>query len=240
MLRIAICDDSLVDSTIINEYVSEYLTEKNMTAEVKVFNHPDSLIAECESFRPHIYVLDIVMPMVTGIEAAKELRWNQKESQIIFTTADASFALESFEVNPINYLLKPVSKDKFFETMDMSLRRVELDSKKTVTVKVKGGYETVYLDEILYLDYRNHIVTYHLENGKEINTTTLRIGFLQYLQNNLSDEDFIPCHESIAINLKAVEKLSRDGIILKNKENLPVSKSRYKEVYEKIIEGKRN
>lgn len=238
MLRIAICDDSKVDCTIVNEYVREYIEEKRIDAEVRVFNHPDTLLSECESYRPHIYILDIVMPMVTGIEAARELRWNQKDSQIIFTTADSSFALESFDVNPINYLLKPVEKKKLFETLDMSVRRVEFDSKKSVSVKVKGGFETVYISDILYLDYRNHIVTYHLADGKEVVTTTLRIGFMQYIQTNLVGSELILCHESVAVNIKSVEKLSRDGIILTNGENLPVSKSRYKEVHEKYLSFK--
>ena len=77
-------------------------------AQVRIFDHPDTLIEECEHYRPHIYILDIVMPMVTGIQAGRELRWNQPDAQIIFATSESSYALESFDVNPINYILKPI------------------------------------------------------------------------------------------------------------------------------------
>lgn len=237
MLRIAICDDSKIDITVLREFVNEYISKRELECDLRVFNHPDTLLQECESFRPHIYILDIIMPMVTGIEVARELRWNQKESQIIFTTSDPSFALEAFDVNPINYLVKPLEKKKLFDTLDMSLRRVEFEESKTVNIKVRGGYETVDIKNILYLDYRNHVVTYHMNDGDEISTSTLRIGFVEYLRTNLEGMGFVQCHESIAVRLEAISGLSRDTITLRNKEMLPVSKSRYKSVEEAYLKN---
>jgi DNA-binding LytR/AlgR family response regulator len=98
MLRIAICDDDRSDRERIHGYLSEYLEGKEIHAEVRVFDHPDKLIQECESFRPQLYLLDIVMPMLTGIQAERELRWNQPDAQIIFATSESSYALESFDV----------------------------------------------------------------------------------------------------------------------------------------------
>jgi len=162
MLKIAVCDDDKKDRDRIYGFVSDFLSEKSIQAEVKVFDHPDSLVTECESFRPHIYILDIVMPMITGIQAARELRWNQPEAQIIFATSEKSFALESFDVNPINYLVKPVDRDKLYETLEMAVKRADTSIEKTAVIKVKGGLQTVFYDDIMYIDYRNHVVSYHL------------------------------------------------------------------------------
>ncbi len=230
MLRIAICDDDKSDRERIHGYVTEYLEVKDTQAEVKIFDHPDSLIWECESFRPQVYLLDIVMPMVTGIQAARELRWNQPDAQIIFATSESSFALESFDVNPINYILKPVNKEKLFSTLDLALSCVEMEDRRSVTVKVKGGLCTLHLDEIMYIDYRNHVVTYHMVNGETESTPTLRIGFSEYMENNHSDQDFVRCHESISVNLGAIDKLTKTDITLRNDEMVPVSKRRYAEV----------
>ncbi len=236
MLRIAICDDDKSDRERIHGFVTEYLDAKGTQAEVKVFDHPDTLIRECEGFRPHIYVLDIVMPMVTGIQAARELRWNQPDAQIIFATSESSYALESFDVNPINYILKPVDKEKLFSTLDLALSRVKIDEQKSVTVKVKGGLCTLRLDEIMYIDYRNHVVTYHLFNGDTVSTPTLRIGFSEYMDENHGGHEFIRCHESICVNISAIDKLTRTDITLRNKELVPVSKSRYTEVADKYMD----
>ncbi len=236
MLRIAICDDDKADRERINGYVAEYLEEKEIRAEVKIFDHPDKLIQECENFRPQVYLLDIVMPMVTGIQAARELRWNQPDAQIIFATSESSYALESFDVNPINYILKPVDKAKLFSTLDLALSRVQADDARSITVKVKGGLRALRLDDIMYIDYRNHVVSYHMADGETVSTPTLRIGFSEYMDENHSDQDFIRCHESISVNLAAIDKLTKTDITLRNKEMVPVSKSRYTEVADKYMD----
>lgn len=236
MLRIAICDDDKADRERIQGYVSEYLKLKNIQAEVKVFDHPDTMLQECESFRAQVYLLDIVMPMVTGIQAARELRWNQPDAQIIFATSESSYALESFDVNPINYILKPVDKDKLFTTLDLALSRVQTEDRKSITVKVKGGLCTLRFDDIMYIDYRNHVVTYHMANGEAFSTPTLRIGFSEYMDENHSGQDFVRCHESISVNLGAIDKLTKTDITLRNDETVPVSKSRYPEVVDRYMD----
>ena len=236
LLRIAICDDDKTDRDKVTGLVQEYLKEKNMMADVKTFDHPDSLIEECEKFRPHIYILDIVMPMVTGIQAARELRWNQPDAQIIFATSESSYALESFDVNPINYILKPIDKEKLFSTIDLALSRVDTLSDKSISIKVKGGMQTLRLDEILYIEYRNHVVSYRMSNGDIISTPTLRIGFAEYLADNHSGKDFVRCHESIAVNIAAIDKLTKTDITLRNNEHIPVTKSRYAEVMDSYMD----
>ena len=235
-LKIAICDDDRADRDRIANLVDDYLKDNNISADVKVFNHPDSLIEECEEFRPHIYVLDIVMPMVTGIEAARELRWNQPDAQIIFATSESSFALESFDVNPINYILKPVQKDKLYSTLDMAISRVDLENDKSIVIKVKGGYQTLRIDDILYIEYRNHVVSYHLHSGEVVSPPTLRIGFSEYLEENHKGQLFVRCHESIAVNISSIDKLTKTDITLRNKEVIPVSKSRYSQVMEAYMD----
>lgn len=235
MLRIAVCDDRKEDRDIMCRYVQEFCRERMLQAEIKVFDHPDNLISECEKLRPHIYILDIVMPMVNGIQAARELRWNQPDAQIIFATSEESFALESFDVNPVNYILKPVKREKLFETLGLAIKRIHLEEENAVTIKVKGGYRTLQLDDIMYLDYRNHVVSYHLLSGEVISTSTLRIGFTEYLNQYHSGEYFVLCHESVAAAVRAIDKLTRTELMMRNREILPVAKSRYAQVSEKYM-----
>lgn len=236
VLRIAICDDDKTDRERVDALVQEYLGKKNIRANVKVFDHPDTLIEECEQFRPHIYILDIVMPMVTGIQAARELRWNQPDAQIIFATSESSFALESFDVNPINYILKPIAGEKLFATLDMAISRVDISDGKSISIKVKGGMQTLRLDEILYIEYRNHVVSYHMRTGEVVSTPTLRIGFAEYLADNHSGKEFVRCHESIAVSVAAIDKLTKTDITLRGGEQIPVAKSRYSEVMDSYMD----
>ncbi|MGN0267029.1 MAG: LytR/AlgR family response regulator transcription factor [Lachnospiraceae bacterium] len=235
MIKMVICDDRKEDRDRIYDGAIRFCREKNLQAEILCFDHPDAMIQKCEQFRPHIYILDIVMPMITGIQAARELRWNQPDAQIIFTTTEESYALESFDVNPLGYLLKPVDEKKLAQTLELALRRVDSCKEKTITVKVRGGYRTLTLSDVLYIDYRNHVVSYHLISGEVISTSTLRIGFAEYLKKNHPEADFVQCHESVAVNIASIDKLTRNDIVVRNKEMIPVSKSRYPDVADKYM-----
>lgn len=227
MLKIAICDDLEADRNRVEGYVKEYLKLRAQDAEVYVYDHPDKLISECEKIRPQLYILDIVMPMVTGIEAARELRWNQKEAQIIFATSEPSYALESFDVNPINYILKPIDKEKLFSTIDMAINRIDFSEEKTLVVKNKEGMHTLYLKDIMYLEYRNHVVSYHLVDKSIVSTSTMRIGFADYLKAMPESTGLVQCHESFAVSVQAIDKLSKTDVTVRNGELVPVSKSKY-------------
>ncbi len=169
-------------------------------------------------------------------KAARELRWNQPDAQIIFATSESSYALESFDVNPINYILKPIDKQKLFSTLDLAISRVDISNEKSIMVKVKGGIQTLRLDEILYIEYRNHVVSYHMNDGDVISTPTLRIGFAEYLEENHQGKDFVRCHESIAVNISAIDKLTKTDITLRGGEQIPVTKSRYSEVMDRYMD----
>ena len=86
----------------------------------------------------------------------------------------------------------------------------------------------------MYLDYRNHVVSYHLLSGEVISTSTLRIGFTEYLNQYHSGEYFVLCHESVAA-VRAIDKLTRTELMMRNREILPVAKSRYAQVSEKYM-----
>ncbi len=168
-LRIAICDDDKSDREKVHVLLQDYLKKKSIKAQVKVFDHPDTLIEECEHYSPHIYILDI-------------------------------------------------------------------ESDKSVCIKIKGGIQTLHLCDILYIEYRNHVVSYHMDNGEIISTPTLRIGFAEYLSENHPGKDFVRCHESIAVNIAAIDKLTKIDITLRGGEQIPVTKSRYSEVMDSYMD----
>lgn len=230
MLRVAVCDDDIVDCDRIYDYVQDYLNKKNLDAEIRKYNHPDSMLQEGGIFHADIYILDIVMPMLTGLEAAREVRWTQKNAQIIFATSETSYALEAYDVSPINYILKPVNQIKLENSLDRAISNINPEDDKSITVKIKGGFATIRICNILYVDCNNHKVTFHLLTNDTITTPTLRIGFAEYVEELLPTDMFLRCHESIAVNIAAIDKLVKYEIELRNKEIIPVSRNRYAEI----------
>ena len=80
------------------------------------------------------------------------------------------------------------------------------------------------------------MVCYHLLSGETISTSTLRIGFAEYLMLNHEEDDIVLCHESIAVNIQSIDKLTKTDLMVRSREILPVAKSRYAQVAEKYME----
>ena len=79
-------------------------------------------------------------------------------------------------------------------------------------------------------------MSYHLHSGEVVSPPTLRIGFAEYLEENHKGQLFVRCHESIAVNISSIDKLTKTDITLRNKEVIPVSKSRYSQVMEAYMD----
>ncbi len=106
--------------------------------------------------------------MVDGIEVGRELRRYDKAAQIIYTTSEPGFTLEAFTANPVNYLLKPVDREKFIDTLTPALSQLGTDAEETITIKAKGGYHTLSLGLIVSCEYNNHAASYSLRSGETV------------------------------------------------------------------------
>lgn len=238
MIKIALCDDTNDDLLTIKSLVDSYLTDRKLNADVSLFNHSDELLTLTETKNFHIYLLDIVMPMVNGIQTARELRWNDKNAKIVFITSEKSYALEAFDVNAVNYILKPVVKEKLYAVLDQILTDFNPEESEPITVKIKGGIKKIKLTDVTHIEYANHTVRYNLKNGEIVQTVTQRINFNEYLSQNIKDKNFARCHESFLVNLSYIDVLSKNQIELRNGNFIPVSKSRYPEIQSAYLDFK--
>jgi len=227
MLRIAICDDQPRELDIITEYIKEYLNAHSEEAEIQEFLHPDHLLTAIETESFHIYILDIIMPMVSGLELGQSIRRISREAQIVYITTEPGYALDAYAVNPLHYLIKPVEKPALFSALELAFSKVDYGRGITVTVKIKEGLRTLPADQIACCEYKNHTVRYTLINGEQVETTTLACGFAEHITPLLRDARFLSPHVSFALNMSRVEKLTREGFYLRDGGFVPVSARQY-------------
>ena len=227
MLRIAICDDQPGELKIINEYITEYIGTHALELEMKEFTHPDQLLSAIETESFHLYLLDIVMPMVSGLELGQSIRRLSREAQIVYITTEPGYALNAYAVNPLHYLLKPVKKQELFSTLELAFSKADFGKEITVTVKVKEGLRTLSAGQIACCEYKNHTARYTLTSGERVETTTLACGFAEHIAPLLHDARFLSPHVSFALNMSRVEKLVREGFYLRNGGFVPVSARQY-------------
>lgn len=223
MLHIAICDDIDAELKCIAALTDEYLTERGLVADIRKFPHPDALLTACETETFHIFLLDIVMPMISGLELGRGIRKSSTDAQIIYITTEPGFALDAYAVNPLQYLLKPVDKDALFAALDLAAENVDFGEETVVTVKTKDGLYTLSADRVAFCEYVRHTVIYTLVSGERVETSTISGSFAEHVAPLLRDRRFIQPHAAFVANMSRVERLNKDGFTLRGGVFVPVS-----------------
>ncbi len=161
--------------------------------------------------------LDINMPKLSGLDFYKSL---QNRPDVIFTTAYSEYALEGFEVNAIDYLLKPFSFERFLAAANKALNKKK--SKKpiddAILIKANKVLHKVHPSAILFVEAFGDYVKVHQENSV-ITTNSTFTNILKLLPNH-----FVRCHRSFAINLKKMNSLAGNIATVGNK-TVPIGKT---------------
>ncbi len=207
------------------------------------------LAAECRSAAEAMNVMnsvdvqllfiDINMPEISGMEFAKSLT---NKPYIVFTTAYSEYAVEGFQVEAVDYLLKPISFSNFLKAVNKVKNRIELTSnnqKESVTTKanhlfVKSDYKLIRIEltDIKYIESQHEYIKIHLLNSSPI-TTLLSLKSIEEL---LPPEKFMRVHRSFIVNLSKISVIERNRIVYDGNVYIPVSKQ-YKEKFLKYIDG---
>lgn len=167
MLRIAMCDDSPEFMQSTGQLIRKWSEENNVPVDIFTFNDGDALIEKNMSFRMDIIFLDILMPVLNGMDTAKELRQRDTAAKIIFLTSSPEFALESYNIKAQDYLLKPVTYEKIKEALDECVKSLELEPMHLV-LKTDTGYQKLYLQDIEYIEAQNKSVLFYLREGRKL------------------------------------------------------------------------
>lgn len=188
-----------------------------------------------ETLKPDILFLDIQMPELTGIQLSTLLKDKVK---IIFTTAYAQFALEGFELNVVDYLLKPISFDRFIKSVEKVRNQTQTTEIKTkqndedefffVKTDGKNRFRKLYLKEINYLESIKNYVVIHTENDEIVTYNTLK-----YFEENLPESQFVKIHKSYLVSLNKIEKTDTSEVWISGK-NLPLGDTFKTAFFERI------
>ncbi|MBB6331005.1 DNA-binding LytR/AlgR family response regulator [Chryseobacterium sediminis] len=170
--------------------------------------------------------LDIQMPHLSGIDFLKSL---PQKPQTIFTTAYRDFAIEGFELEAVDYLLKPITFERFFKSVERILRTIANHKEDFILVKTEGMHRKLMLSEIVYFESQgNDIKVVLLTNESFISKSKITD-----LEQTLSGKGFIRIHRSFIINSVFMTAFSNNEIIV-NHHKIPVGRS-YKQEFETFI-----
>ena len=219
MRKIAICDDSKLDRQLLKVAIQTYF--ENNEEEFKIFEYElgDNLLDDIEV---ELLFLDIIM---NGMKIARKLRDIQFKAPIIFLTAHAYYAVESYEVQAAGYLLKPYDTNKLTLLLDEVLQR---SVQKRIAVKVKKQHRYLEINDIMYVESDKHVLNIHLKDSRVIQTTEK----LSELEKTINSKRFIRCYQSYLVSMDYIKDAKTD-FILSNDIRIPIRVRGRKEIIER-------
>lgn len=234
MIHIAICDDSKQERQILAALFKRYQKLHATPLQIHIFQNGFSLLdAIDQGKRFDITILDILMPGENGIEIARNIRASGTDTEIIFLTSSPEYAVDSYEVKAQNYLLKPVTEEKFFASIDSIL--VELDEKDTASFIIyttEKQYSRIRVSSLVYGEVTHRTITLHLADQTMISAVMTFTEFQDILK---AYPDFIYPHRSYAVNMNYIQYVTKSDIILTDGQKIPLSRNNYTKISEQFL-----
>ena len=231
-LKIAICDDDArcleQVITIAKKYAGDRM-EKNIS--FSSFSHPEDLLEASEKIGGFdIYILDIVMPGMNGLQLGVKLRDAGYDGKIIYLTSSEEYALDSFKVKAFQYLIKPIQNDPFYDTLDDAISAISVKKDKSIMIKTKERSVKITFDSILYAELVKRTVLYHLIGGKITESISLRASFSESIAPLLEDQRFTQCGAGTVVNMDHITEIGAEEVIFEDKEQIFLGKKSCREL----------
>ena len=226
------------DEPVARKILSEFIEEINYLELIAKVDNPLKVGAVLSEQVTDLIFLDINMPKMTGVEF---LRSSTSLPPVILTTAYGEYALEGFEWNVLDYLVKPFSFERFLKACNrakeyLELKKIKDGSSKNETgyfyVKSNGRIEKIMYDELIYVEARQNYVLLHTESKNLIVYLTLKA-----IEENLPAEVFLRIHKSTIINTNKIMNIEGNLINMGTVQTV-ISQSLYEPVLEKLLKGK--
>ena len=220
---LAVCEDQKKDLDAVCSLLDTWEAEHDNAMRHKTFQSAAELLESARRERFTHYLLDVMMPGMDGIEAAREIRLFDDAAEIVFLSSSPGFAYESYGVRALDYLLKPVEREKLFALLDR-LRLQEQKNAEALTLKTSASFVRVPFTQISYVEVIRKSVYFHLVDGTVREVTGTLKDFESVL---LQRPEFMRVHRSYIANMLQVERLSYAGLRTFRGEILPVSRTAY-------------
>lgn len=241
MFSIAICDDDSVFCDQLKCMVGAHLKELGVEYQILVYNSIRNIGYDVmEGMVFDALFLDIEFPnekKKNGVYLGKYLREMMKNdySQIVYVSSKEQYAMQLFQIRPMDFLLKPLDVNKLKAAVDKMLYLQNI-SKKTFTYSFGAREHRLELGKILYFESAGRKVKIVCNNGN----TYYYNGRISDVYEKLKSSEFFSPHKSFVVNYHAVEQWSRKALVVVNGDNIPVSRNKVEEIRELQLNYEKN
>lgn len=225
------------DEPLARKGLKEYVTDVDFLNLIGEFDNPLKAAELISRGEVQLLFLDIQMPKITGLDFFKTL---QNAPPVIFTTAYPQYALEGFEVNALDYLVKPVSFDRFFKAVLKAkefyevrdTNRKETESSDYFFIKADNKLVKILFDEVLYVEALQNYVTIHTAARKYMTYLTFKS-----VEDYLPTDKFLKVHKSYIVAASKIDSIEGNDIRI-GQQHIPISRNQKDEVMDKLLKNR--
>lgn len=218
-MRIAIVEDEARYTEQLRDYLRKYQAEFDRRLEVSCYDNGMNFIHSFKS-QFDIILLDVAMPYIDGFETAQKIRELDAEVVLLFVTNQAQHAIRGYEVDAMDYILKPISYFAFSQRLNRAISRVGRREEPCLVLNLKSGPRKLKIRDITYIESSGHNLIYHTLEG---DFTIL--GSLKDAEERLEAYHFLRCNKGYLVSLRHVDNV-QDGCAVVGGQNLLISRPR--------------
>ena len=222
-MNIAVCDDQLEELKAVESLLRAWQEQQCAAIRLHLFHNAGELLEAARKERFTLYLLDVMMPGTSGMAAAREIRTFDSAADIVFLTASPGFAYESYGVQALEYLLKPITAKKLFPLLSRLYLR-EQKPQEALTLKSNGTFIRVPFSELSYVEVSGKHLYFNMIDGQVREVVGVLREFEPLL---LSRSEFMRIHRSYIVNMLQIRELSSAGVQTFSGQSLPVSRLLY-------------
>lgn len=227
MYSVAIVEDEKNAADVLADYLARYADESGAIFDCTYYDDAEKFLTEYHCQFDMVF-MDIEMPCIDGMSAARRLRAADDSVALIFVTNLARYAINGYEVDAFDYILKPLRYESFALKLRKIVNYCSRMAAQSILVSFKGRHKRLLVSDIYYVEINQHNVIFHTSNGEE-----QAYGTLKEIKDELSDKGFALCNRCYLVNLKHVRRISGYSVIVADDE-IQISRPQKKEFTEAL------
>lgn len=231
-MQIALCDDETAYHETIKELIRQYKQmNPDRSLSLSFFSSGQTLLNHVDEYGGFdLYILDCIMPEMNGIELGTALRRRDDTGILLYLTTSPDFALDSYRVDAFDYLLKPVDKNLFFQSLDKAFRYLSRIMQEVFSVKTSDGIRIIPVADIRYAERIAKQIYYYLTDNTVISSITFNNSFQNAVADLLTHKGMLLVGSSYVVNLFHVTEVTKSDLIMTGNLRVPVPRRMYETV----------